>query len=80
MHDVFDRVPRRDAQHEGSVGPVEPLHLVPGGLEAGASREQIVCRVGRDLLDPWRLRALPGEVFMKQDSGVALTWSDSSAG
>lgn len=30
-------------------------------------------------LRPWRLRALPGEVCLKQGSGAARTWTDPTA-
>jgi hypothetical protein len=57
-----------------------PLGYDPGGIgvpgwDAPTSPAFAVLR-----LRPWRLRALPGEVFLKQGSGAAETWVDRTAG
>jgi hypothetical protein len=56
-----------------------PLGYDPGGIgvpgwDAPTSPGFAVLR-----LRPWRLRALPGEVFLKGGSGGALVWADTAA-
>ena len=58
------------------TGTPPPLGYDPGGIGVPGWGSPTSPAFAVLQLRPWRLRALPGEVFMKQGSGVALSWVD----
>jgi hypothetical protein len=56
-----------------------PLGYDPGGIGVPGWDSPTAPAFAVLKLHPWRLRALPGEVFMKVGSGVALSWVDPAS-
>ena len=56
-----------------------PLGYDPGGIGVPGWDSPTSSAFAVLELRPWRLRALPGDAFMKSGSGAAQSWVDSTA-